>query len=849
MSTFLPMLARELNIYLRTPLGLVYTMVFLILSNAFVFYLGDIFEIGQATLQPYFKILPWVFLLLVPALSMRSWADEIRSGTIELLDSLPIPAWQMVLAKLLGLWTVAATALLLSFPLWLTISWLGQPDQGGIMLGYFVSMMILAAMLSIGLCLSSLSENQLVVYVLTSLVILLYLLAGFPLALNPIRDVFPQALVDLIASYSFLEHQQAIIRGVLDLRDLLFFAITCLFWLSLNVFILSARKGGRNYLGGLSRGLLIVCAMLLIYLAAIFMVMKIPSVRLDLTENRLFTLSDGSKRILTEAKDTVSLTLYYSEKEARPYPQFRQYAERVIEKIEEYSAQSGGKIRFDLIDPVPFSNAEDKAILKGILPVPLEDGSGPLYFGLTAQTDKASQAIGFLKPESEQYLEYELSKLIQTLQRSKKPRVTLVSELAVSGNNNPERGPLTQAWVIYRLLSERYQVEQLSSVNLDIPADTDVLWVIHPREWSKDTLKKIKKYVESGRKAIIQVDPNVESVPILAVSDTSLSNLYLGSEIEPIFAAWGIGFKPDQVVLDSKFAWLMQLDENQFPKRNPALLSLPSKAMNQNDPATATLDRIVLSSAGALTLKDESPLTIEPLLQSSDSSRLINVVEFRKSSEDPERLLNGFVSSQEPFVLAARFNGQLDKSGKNLDFIVVADTDVASDRLWVVENSLFGQPVFNAQASNGDFFFNMIDQLSGSDNLISIRSRGKVSRPFEKVDQIRRNAELEYRNRQVELLSELEKTQTGINAYMQDRVGVDAAKDPAYKALADRKIALRQDLRSIQRKLNSDVENLGRTVKIINIFGIPSLLFILALIVSIRRRFYMEPGRIRHGAL
>jgi ABC-type uncharacterized transport system involved in gliding motility auxiliary subunit/ABC-type transport system involved in multi-copper enzyme maturation permease subunit len=849
MNTFVPILTRELKAYLRTPLGLVYTVVFLILSNAFVFYLGDIFEIGQATLQPFFKILPWVFLLMVPALSMRSWAEEIRSGTIELLDSLPIPTWQLVLAKFAGLWTVAAIALMLSFPLWLTISWLGQPDQGSILLGYLGSMMLLAAMLSIGLCLSSLSENQLIVYMITALVILLYLLAGYPLALNPIRDVFPQALVDLIASYSLLEHQQAIIRGVLDLRDVLFFLATCAFWLSLNVFILSARKGGSNYFAGLSRGLLVVIAMFLIYLSAVFLVIKVPSVRLDLTENKLFTLSEGSKRILADAKDPVSLTLYYSEKEARPYPQFRQYAERVIEKIEEYSAQSGGKIRFNLIDPIPFSNAEDKAILKGILPVPLEDGSGPLYFGLTAETDKASQAIGFVKPESEQYLEYELSKLIQTLQRNKKPRVTLVSELSVSGNNNPERGPLTQAWVIYRLLSERYQVEQLSPVNLVIPADTDVLWVIHPRRWPQETLAQIKRYVESGRKAIIQVDPNAESVPVLAVSETSLNNLYLGSELEPLFSAWGIGFKPDQVVLDSKFAWLMQLDENQFPKRNPALLSLPSKAMNQNDPATAALDRIVLSSAGALTLKEESPLTIEPLLQSSDSSRLINVEEFRKSSEDPESLLNGFVSTQEPFVLAARFKGLLGKSGKNVDFIVVADSDVASDRLWVVENSLFGQPVFNAQASNGDFFFNMIDQLSGSDNLISIRSRGKVSRPFEKVDQIRRNAELEYRNRQVELLSELEKTQSGINAYLQDRVGIDVAKDPAYKILADRKIALRQDLRSIQRKLNEDVENLGRTVKIINIFGIPILLMILGIIVSIRRRFFTEPGRIRHGTL
>lgn len=244
MSAFMPMLSRELNAYLRTPLALVYGVVFLVLSNAFVFYLGDLFEIGQASMQPFFRLLPWVFLLLLPALSMRSWAEEYRSGTMELLDSLPVPHWQMVLAKFTGLWCIGAGALMLSFSLWLTLAWLGQPDHGAILLGYAGSLLLLAAMLSIGLCLSALSENQLVVYLLTSLVILLYLLAGYPLALNPLRDVFPQAMVDLIASFSFLEHQQAIMRGVLELRDILFFALTCLFWLSLNVLVLKAKKGG-----------------------------------------------------------------------------------------------------------------------------------------------------------------------------------------------------------------------------------------------------------------------------------------------------------------------------------------------------------------------------------------------------------------------------------------------------------------------------------------------------------------------------------------------------------------------------------------------------------------------------
>lgn len=244
MSAFLALFRRELAAYFRTPLALVYAVIFLMLSNSFVFYLGDLYETGQASMQGYFRLLPWVCLLLVPALCMRSWSEEFRSGTIELLDALPLPPWHQVLAKFLALWCVAVGALLLSFPLWLSLAWLGDPDHGTIMLGYVGICLMLAAMLAIGLCVSSFSENQLVVYLLTAVILLLYLLAGYPLALNPVREIFPQHVVDLIGSMSFLSHLNAITRGVLDLRDILFFTLTALFWLAVNLLVLRARKGG-----------------------------------------------------------------------------------------------------------------------------------------------------------------------------------------------------------------------------------------------------------------------------------------------------------------------------------------------------------------------------------------------------------------------------------------------------------------------------------------------------------------------------------------------------------------------------------------------------------------------------
>ena len=566
-----------------------------------------------------------------------------------------------------------------------------------------------------------------------------------------------------------------------------------------------------------------------------------PPVRLDLTEKRLFTLSEGSIRILGEIRSPVTLTLYYSEKEARPYPQFRQYATRVLEKVEEYAAQSDGRITLRILDPEPYSVMEDAAIADGISAIPLEDGSGPLYFGLTALSEGRKNTIGFVKPEAEEHLEYELSKLIRSVQRIEKPKVALVTELPVTGNANPAFGPVTPAWVAFRQLSERYDMVTLSPRALRIPEDIDVLWVMHPRGWPADSYRQIQDYINAGRHAVVLLDPNAESVPVFGGAGA----LSLGSDAAALLQPWGIVFDSSQVVLDSKYAWLMQLNENQFPKRNPGLISLPGAAMNQSDVVTSDLDRIVLSSTGALTIRDSSMLQIEPLLQSSDASRLLDAVAYRSAGDDPEKLLNKFVSSQEPFVLAARFTGKQEESGTGqINFIVISDTDFLSDRLWVLESNLFGEPVYSAQASNGDFFFNVIDQLSGSDDLISIRSRGMVSRPFEKVDQLRRTAEQRYRDSQVGLLSDLEKVQAEINALQADGKGGQVLEDPRRKKLGAEKIKLRKQLRRIQRELNEDVETLGQRIKLLNIFGLPLLLLLIAAIVAIRRRMFKDYARV-----
>lgn len=233
---------RELASYFATPVAYVFIAIFLMLAGAFTFYLGNLFERGQADLLPFFNFHPWLYLFLIPAISMRLWAEERKSGSIELLMTLPISMLQAVIGKFLAAWAFAGIALALSVPLWITVSYLGAPDHGAIVAGYLGSFLMAGAFLAIGSCLSAATRNQVVAFILTVVICFLLLLAGFPLVLDFVGAVLPQFLVDAIASLSFLSHFESISKGVIDLRDLLYFGLTIGFWLYATAVVIDLKK-------------------------------------------------------------------------------------------------------------------------------------------------------------------------------------------------------------------------------------------------------------------------------------------------------------------------------------------------------------------------------------------------------------------------------------------------------------------------------------------------------------------------------------------------------------------------------------------------------------------------------
>ncbi|MCC5868869.1 MAG: ABC transporter permease subunit [Gammaproteobacteria bacterium] len=242
MNTMLIILRRELAGYFATPVAYVFIVIFLVLAATFAFYLGGFYERGQADLAPFFSFHPWLYLILVPALSMRLWAEERKSGSIELLMTLPVTLWQAVLGKFLAAWAFTALALALTFPMWLTVNYLGDPDNAAIFTAYLGSLLMAGGFLAIGACISATTKNQVIAFIMTVVVCFVFLLAGFPMVLDVFSGWAPQPLVDAIASLSFLTHFNALSRGVIDLRDVLFFALVIAAFLYANTIVLDMKK-------------------------------------------------------------------------------------------------------------------------------------------------------------------------------------------------------------------------------------------------------------------------------------------------------------------------------------------------------------------------------------------------------------------------------------------------------------------------------------------------------------------------------------------------------------------------------------------------------------------------------
>ena len=582
----------------------------------------------------------------------------------------------------------------------------------------------------------------------------------------------------------------------------------------------------------------------------------LKGVRLDLTEHKLYTLSAGTRHILDRNKEPVKLRLFYSEKAAQNLPQFRVYAQRVRELLEEVVARSHGKITLEVIDPEPFSDAEDKATSYGLQAVPLNTAGDSLYFGLvgTNSTD-GETAMPFIQPDKEQFLEYDLAKLISTLTIDKKPVLAVLSGLPTGPGQDPVTGQPQLGWVVDRQLSQLFEMRRLQANPTSIGEDVDLLMLIHPKSLPDNTLFAIDQFVLRGGHLLVFVDPIGESDPAAHVVDPAqMSEGVVASDLPRLFKQWGIVYDPGKVVLDSQNAMQVQPDPNKPPIRHLAIVGLHKASLNQKDVVSADLENLNFSTAGAISLDAHSPLMLEALAQSSSASALADAAAVQQASNDPGELEASFKpDGKAPYILAARFSGRLKTafpertdagrliaSSAPANILVVADTDLLSDRMWVQIGDFLGQQSFNPFANNGDFVYNAVDNMVGNSDLIAVRTRATSTRPFERVDTIRRAAEKRYQAKEKQLQQQLDALEQKLNQLQPSAPGADAKalnreQQAELQRFQQEKLATRKSLRDVQHQLNADIDALGVRLKAINLLAMPALVILVAILIGWRR--------------
>jgi ABC-type uncharacterized transport system involved in gliding motility auxiliary subunit len=597
--------------------------------------------------------------------------------------------------------------------------------------------------------------------------------------------------------------------------------------------------------------------------------------RIDLTQNRLYTTAPGTDRILKGLREPINLYLFYSAGTGSKYPQVAAYANRVRDLLGEFAARADGRIHLHFVDPQPFSADEDRAAELGVHSVNVGgDAANPLYFGLagTNSTD-GHAAIDFFDPNKGEFLEYDLAKLVYQLSGAARPVVGWLSELPMSAGFDPSSGQPRAAWVVLDQIQQVMDVRMLDNNVGSIDPAISVLVLVHPKHLSTATEFAIDQFALRGGHILAFVDPlaDQDSAGADPANPAAALTADRGSHLPNLLNAWGVDFDPHQVVADSRYALSVSVREGEPPVRHLGVLGLDAGALNQKDVVTQGLSNVNLATAGRLSARKGATVSFEPLLSSSDQAMLMPVSRFL-ALQDPASLFEGFRPGGERYTLAARVSGSistafpgglpqgaalapgttlLTRSLKPLELIVVADTDVLSDYLWVHSQELAGQRLAQPFASNGDLVANALDNLAGSADLISIRGRAGYQRPFARVEALRASADDRFRDKEQELEKRLRATEDQLSALQSQRADRSAAiltpdQEQALARFQAEKLRIRKELRDVRLGLDQDITRLGNRLKLINIVVAPVLFALATALIGMLLRRRRSPAAAGH---
>lgn len=595
----------------------------------------------------------------------------------------------------------------------------------------------------------------------------------------------------------------------------------------------------------------------------------------DLTEEGLYTLSDGSRAIIKKLSLPVQLKFYYSKTEGDKFPIVKMYGARVSDLLKEYERKSDGKISVQVYDPRPDSEEEEWADKYGITPLELPTGD-KVYLGMVGiGGDGMEEIIPAFNLSRQEFLEYDVTKLIDNLNTGKKPVVGIISPLSIEGSGkkpsfppNPQQNQAGKPWILANQLSKLVDVRYLKFDAEFIPKEVTSLMIIHPRGLSEKSRFAVDQFVMRGGNIFIAVDPlcMTDSPPPDPANPMSALTADKSSNMNELLTPWGVTLEDKKVVTDIRLGTPVSLERGMRPESFIAWLTLSPRAssdeqiVNDKDVLTSSLENVMLAWAGAFDLSPVDGITQEVLLRTTKDSMLLSEMEIKFSAEDPKALLKKFKSGGKSLPLAVKLTGKfkstfkakpegleadteyLAESTSPSSVLVFSDVDFLADPYSAVSQNFFGTEIVSLLNDNLVLASNIAENLSGSNELIQLRSRGKFTRPFSKVQEIEAGAQERYQAEEASFQNavndankRLSELQAGNISEGKKTVMDSALLKEIHKLREDKRTAQKR-LRDVRRALREDKESLGTTLFLINTFLVPFLIIGFAVFRSTKAK-------------
>lgn len=594
------------------------------------------------------------------------------------------------------------------------------------------------------------------------------------------------------------------------------------------------------------------------------------STRVDLTQDGLYTLSDGTRGMLGSIDEPIDIRFYYSRRFDEIGPHIARYAQRVDELLGEYARLSDGKVRVKRYDPEPFSPEEDLAVSDGLQGLPFDQSGDKVYFGLAGSnsTDDVD-AIAYLAPERGNFLEYDLTRLISNLANPEKAVVAMITDLPLQGTQFDNYQP----WLIIDTMKQFFDLKFLDKDATELPENTEVVVIAGVHFLRDPMLYEIDQFVMKGGRVFAMIDPFSESMSLAGPQAGQLPppGVQFGA-VEPLMKSWGVDMNPSKFVGDLNSSIRVGFPNPESGQQVAvdylAWMNLQGEGrFKRDDAVTAQVQRMVMTTAGAVMPAEGATTTFEPLIETSPVAMELSAFQIAQNP-NPIAMLDGFESAGHAFTLAARVSGpvktafpdgppeqmlkdagdkadaltaaHIAESQAPLNLIVIGDADIMADRNWAQVQEFGGQRMAIPTASNADFTVNVIDNLRGSDGLLGLRGRGLSIRPFEVIADMQREADKKFRTKEQELQARIEETEQKMLKLQEEEqttgVLLTAQQQAAIDNFRSEMLSLRRELRDVQHSLRQDVEALQSRIRIINIWAIPVLVAIVAIVLALVRR-------------